>query len=100
LAERLWVVRRRRGGPWDWSRDLREQDGWNEHAAIMDRFVEEGLVLLGGPLDGGREVLHVVRAESEEAIHARLAEDNWTQDGMLVTVSVEGWTLLLDGVGV
>ena len=56
------------------------------HAALMDRFVEE--------------VLHVVRAESKEAVHTRLAEDNWTQNGMLETVSVEGWTTLLDGLGV
>ena len=25
------------------------------------------------------------------------AEDNWTLNGMLETVSVEGWTTLLDG---
>jgi len=92
-------VRRRRGAPWDWSRDLRRQEGWDEHAAIMDRLVEERFILLGGPLEGEREVLHIVRAESEEAIHARLAEDNWTRNGMLETVSVEGWTVLLDGLG-
>jgi uncharacterized protein len=90
-------VRRRRGGPWDWSCDLREQDGFDEHAQVMDRMVEEGFILLGGPLGGEREVLHVVDAPSEEAIHARLAEDNWTQNGMLETVSVERWTILLDG---
>jgi uncharacterized protein YciI len=94
------VVRRRRGGPWDWSRGLREQDGWVEHAEIMDRFVDEGFILLGGPLEDEREVLHVVRAGSSEAVRARLAEDNWTQNGMLETVSVEGWTTLLDSLGV
>jgi uncharacterized protein YciI len=97
VAEHLWAVRRRRGGPWDWSRDLREQeDGWEEHAAFMDRLVGEGFIVLGGPLDGEREVLHIVRAQSEQAIHDRLAEDNWTQDGRLETVSVEGFTVLLD----
>ena len=100
MAEQLWVVRRRRGGPWDWTRELRRQDGWDEHASIMDRFVEEGFILLGGPLEDEREVLHVVRAESKEAIHERLAEDSWTRNGMLETVSVEGWTILLDGVDV
>jgi uncharacterized protein YciI len=97
LARTLWAVRRRRGGPWDWSRDLREQDGFDEHARIMDLMVDDGFILLGGPLDSEREVLQVVDAPSEEAIHARLAEDNWTQNGMLETVSVERWTILLDG---
>jgi uncharacterized protein YciI len=93
----LFVVRRQRGSPWDWSRDMREQDGWDEHAAIMERMVEDGFILLGGPVEGDREVLHVVVAPSAEAVHARLAKDNWTQNGMLETVSVERWTILLDG---
>jgi uncharacterized protein YciI len=97
MARTLWVVRRRRGVPWDFSRDLREQDGFDEHARIMDGWVEDGFTLLGGPLAGEREVLHVVDAPSEDSIHARLAEDNWTQNGMLETVSVERWTILLDG---
>jgi len=63
----------------------------------MDRMVEDGFVLLGGPLEGDHEVLHVVDAPSAEAIQERLATDNWTQNGMLETVSVERWTILLDG---
>ena len=76
---------------------MREQEGWDEHAAIMDRMVEDGFILLGGPVEGDREVLHVAVAPSAEAVHVRLAEDNWTQNGMLETVSVERWTILLDG---
>jgi uncharacterized protein YciI len=100
MARTLWVVRRRRGGPWDWSRDLREQDGWDEHARIMDQMVVDGFILLGGPLEGHREVLHIVEAASKEEVEAKFAEDNWTANGMLTTVSVEGWTTLLDGVRV
>ena len=76
---------------------MRQQDGWDEHAAIMDRMVGDGFIVLGGPLEGDREVLHLVEAPSAEAVHDRLAEDNWTQNGMLETVSVERWTILLDG---
>ena len=93
----LYVVRLERGGPWDWSRDLREQDGWDEHARFMDGLVDEGLIFLGGPLDGDRETLHVVDAPSEEAIRARLAEDPWAENGMLAVKSIERWTILLDG---
>ena len=45
----FFAVRLERGGPWDWSRDLREQDGWNEHARFMDSLVDDGFVVLGGP---------------------------------------------------
>ena len=95
----LYAVRLQRGGPWDWSRDLREQAGWDEHARFMDDLVDAGFVLLGGPLEGGRDVLLIVESESEEAIRERLAEDPWAQCGMLCPVRVERWTVLLDGRG-
>jgi uncharacterized protein YciI len=91
----LFAVRVERGGPWDWSRDLREQEGWDEHARFMNGLVDDGLIVLGGPLEGEREVLHVVNAPSEDEIRARFAADNWAQNGMLTIKSVERWTILL-----
>ncbi len=79
---------------------MREQDGWDDHARFMDGLVEDGFILLGGPLEGGRDTLHVVEAESEEAIRARFAEDPWAASGMLEPAAVEAWTVLLDGLGV
>ena len=76
---------------------MREQAGWDEHARFMDALVEEGFVFLGGPLEGDREVLHIVSAASKEEIERRLADDPWTPNGMLTTVSIERWTILLDG---
>ena len=94
-----YVVRLRRGGPWDWSQDMREQAGWDEHARFMDGLVDAGFVLLAGPLEGGREVLWIVEAESEDVIRERLAEDPWAQSGMLRPARVERWTIVLDGRG-
>jgi hypothetical protein len=93
----LYAVRQRRGGPWDWSRGLREQPGYGDHARFMDGLVESGLVLLGGPLEGDREVLLVIDAPGAESIRKRLAEDPWIADGMLTVESIERWTILLDG---
>ena len=91
-----YVIRVRRGGPWDWSRDMREQTGWDEHARYLDNLVADGFVLLAGPLEGDREVLWIVEAESEEAIRVRMAEDPWAATGMLSPVSIERWTVVLD----
>ncbi|HET8980305.1 MAG TPA: hypothetical protein VFN87_19290 [Solirubrobacteraceae bacterium] len=93
----FFAVRLQRGGPWAWSRGLREQDGWDEHAAFMDSLVEEGFTVLGGPLAGDRDVLLAICAPSEQAVRERLARDNWHQNGMLTITSVEPWTILLDG---
>jgi uncharacterized protein YciI len=98
MAHDLYVVRLERGGPWDWSRGLREQDGFDEHARFMDELVDEGFILLGGPLEGERDTLHVVRARSEQAIRHRLADDPWAANGMLTVKRIEGWTVLLDGL--
>jgi uncharacterized protein YciI len=78
---------------------MREQDGWDEHAAFMDGLVDDGFILLGGPLEGDRDTLHVVDAPSEEAVRARFAEDPWAANGMLTPESVERWTILLDRRG-
>jgi hypothetical protein len=97
----FFAVRLARGGPWDWSRELREQDGWDEHARFMDALVDDGFIVLGGPLGEGenerREILHAVVAASEQSARERLAQDNWARNGMLRLVSIEPWTVLLDG---
>ena len=94
-GKELFIVRVERGGPWDWSKDMREQVEWPEHAQFMNSLVDDGLILLGGPLTGGREAFHVVDAESEEALRARFAEDPWAKNGMLRIISAERWTILL-----
>jgi uncharacterized protein YciI len=96
----LFAVTLERGGPWDWSRGLREQDGFDEHAQFMDALVDDGFILLGGPLEGEREILHVIRAGSEQEVRSRLAADSWHQNGMLAVTSIRSWTVLLDGLGV
>jgi uncharacterized protein YciI len=94
----LYAVRLERGGTWDFSRDMREQEGWDEHARFMDSLVDDRFLLLGGPLEDGRDVLHIVDAPSEAEVRERLAQDNWHRDGMLRVKSVEGWTVVLDGL--
>ena len=91
----LYLVRVERGGPWDWSRDMREQELWPEHAQFMNALVDDGFILLGGPVEGGRDAFHVVDAESEQELRARFAADPWAERGMLRVKSVERWTILL-----
>ena len=82
------------GPDWDPTRGLRQQDSWDEHAAFMDGLVEDGFVLLGGPLGADRALL-IVDATSEEEVRERLAQDPWTPMRMLVVESVERWEVLL-----
>jgi uncharacterized protein YciI len=91
-----YLITHAKGPAWDHSRPRRQQAGWDEHAAFMDSLVEEGIVVLGGPLGegDGEDVLLVVDVESEAIIRARLADDPWA-DGMLTIESVEPWSVWL-----
>jgi uncharacterized protein YciI len=85
-----------RGPNWDESRDIREQQAWDTHAAFMDRLVEDGFILVGGPVGDQRQTLHVVEAADEHEIRRRLAEDPWAQGELLKIGSIEPWALWLD----
>jgi uncharacterized protein len=83
-----YAVIRERGENWNASLPMRQQKGWEKHAAFMDALADDGFVVLGGPLgDGEVKFLHIVAAESEQAIEARLADDPWTPLQLLRTAS-------------
>jgi hypothetical protein len=90
----VFVLIRERGPNWDHSCGLREQDAWHEHATFMEGLASEGFVHLGGPL-GADHVMHVIVADGEEQIRARLAADPWEPMGLLRNVSIERWHILL-----
>ena len=91
-----YLITLAKGPAWDHSRPRRQQAGWDEHAAFMDALVDEGVVVLGGPVgDGdGEEVMLVVDAGSQAVIRARLADDPWADD-MLTIESVKPWSVWL-----
>ena len=85
------------GPGWDNALPIRKQDGWREHAAFMDGLVQEGLIIVGGPLGTGERTMHLVEAADESRIKARLGEDPWASMGLLRIGSIEKWELWLDG---
>ena len=94
IMRRLFAVIRSRGAGWDEARALEMQDGWNAHAQFMNALAAEGFVLVGGPLEGTRETLLAVRAESEGEIRRRLSDDPWGED-MLKLSRIAPWLLRL-----
>ena len=91
----LFAVIRSRGPAWQNGRPLEQQEKWTEHAAFMDALVDDGFVLLGGPLEGTSDVLLIIRAESPEEIEARLAADVWAKRKLLLPKQIIPWTLRL-----
>jgi uncharacterized protein YciI len=75
---------------------MEEQSKWPAHAAFMDARVDEGFVVLGGPLADEERVVLAVEAESKDAVRATLARDPWSETHLRVD-AIERWTIRLDG---
>ena len=95
MSRKLFAVINMRGPKWEDTKPMEEHEGWRAHADFMNTLVAEGFVLLGGPLAGTRDVLLIVRAESEAEIEARLADDVWVVNDLLQRRSIAPWTLRL-----
>ena len=93
--KRFFVVLRSHGPAFVEAAPLEEQAGWEEHAAFMDALVEDGFVVLGGPLEGTRDALLVVHAADPDEIERRLAADPWCKSGLLVPKQISPWRIRL-----
>ena len=78
---------------------MTDQVAWPEHAAFMNLLVDEGFIVLGGPVGEGERVLLVVSADNETAIRRRIEADPWTPLGLLPIATIEAWRVLLGSPG-
>ncbi|HTE38432.1 MAG TPA: YciI family protein [Reyranella sp.] len=95
MSSSIFAVLRTRGPSWNDAAAMEQQVDWRGHADFMNQLVSEGVILLGGPLTGTRDVLLIVRAGNEAEVDARLAADCWTVNGLLRTVRIDPWWLRL-----
>ena len=92
-----FVVINEQGPQWDGKRSMRDQKGWDEHAEFMDALEADHFVLLGGPLGNypKHRAMLIIGAPSEQVLHKRLAEDPWMKAGVLRTIQIYSWEILL-----
>jgi len=93
--QQLFAVICHRGPAWRTGLPLEDQAEWDAHASFMDALVEEGFVVLGGPLETTSEVLLIFRSHSPEEIQQRLAADPWHKMDLLRLGRITPWTLRL-----
>jgi uncharacterized protein YciI len=80
----------------DFSKGTREQPLWDEHAAFIDKLVDDGSILMGGPLvDEGGSLL-ILNAEDENEVREKLKNDPWAEHGILKLQSVKRWEIFID----
>jgi hypothetical protein len=62
----------------------------------MDGLVDDGLIILGGPVGDGEQTLHAVEAADENEVKERLAADPWAAARLIRIGTIEPWTFWLD----
>ena len=84
----------------DPSKGTREQPFWDEHVVFIDRLVDEGFILMGGPLVGRdglpQGALLIVNAQDENEVTDKLKDDPWFERGILKLESVRRWEIFID----
>jgi uncharacterized protein YciI len=84
----------------DFSKGTREQPFWDEHAKFIDPLVDDGFILMGGPLVDEAEMpqgaLLIVNAEDENEVREKLKNDPWFEHGILKLESVKRWEIFID----
>jgi len=93
--KRLFAAILHRGPAYQPSQPLEAQQEWEAHRTFMNALVEDGYVVLGGPLEGTSEVLLVFRAASPEEIMSRWSEDPWAKLDLLRVSRIMPWDLRL-----
>jgi uncharacterized protein YciI len=80
----------------DLAKGTREQVHWDDHAAFIDGLVDEGFMVLGGPLADEGGAMIVVRAESEADVRERLRKDPWYVHGVLQLERIRRWEIFVN----
>jgi uncharacterized protein YciI len=80
----------------DPSKATRKQPLWDEHATFIDQLIDEGFILMGGPLVDEGGAMLIVNADGEGEVRERLKNDPWFQHGILKLESVKRWQIFID----
>ena len=94
----MFAVTTAKGPAWDHGSSIRDQARWDEHAAFANGLVDNGVVVLGGPVeddDVNVVALLAVMATDEQEVRSLFAADPWIEAGILVLASVRSWTMWL-----
>ena len=97
--KKVFAVINTRGPNWNDDKPMEEQGDWRAHADFMNALVDDGFMVLGGPLLGTRDVLLIVRATDEAEIEGRLDKDIWVVKGLLCRCQIAPWWLRLGSRG-
>ena len=85
------------GPNWDYSKGVREQAYWDEHAQFIDDLFARGVVFMAGPFaPEGTGALVILNLDTTEEAYAIYANDPWKHQQILQVAEAREWTIFLD----
>ncbi len=85
-----------RAGPTWTGGNVREQPGWDEHAAFVDGLVERGTMVMGGPYSDDSGSLILLEGVDASEAERLLADDPFMRNGVFVLEAIRTWDIFVD----
>lgn len=92
------VVRVKAGPAWADGGPPEAQPGWDEHATFVDALVDEGTIVMGGPLSDYSGSIVILEGITREEGLALMNRDPFVQNGVFIVEDVADWTVYVDSL--
>jgi len=90
------IVRFRAGPTWEAGGAVREQPGWDAHAAFVDGLVERGTLVMGGPYSDTSGTMMLLEGVDADQAARILADDPFIANGVFLLEEIREWTIFVD----
>jgi uncharacterized protein YciI len=93
---RRLIVRFRAGPTWEPGAPVREQPGWDAHAAFVDGLVARGTLVMGGPYSDNSGTMMLLEGVDAAEAERILADDPFIENGVFLLDEIREWTIFVD----
>jgi uncharacterized protein YciI len=90
------IVRFRAGPTWEPGGPVREQPGWDAHAAFVDALVEQGTLVMGGPYSDNSGTMMLLEGVDAAEAERILADDPFIENRVFLLDEIREWTIFVD----
>jgi uncharacterized protein YciI len=84
------------GPNWDDTKEVEEQQFWDEHVKFVDELFAQGKVVITGPIVDYDRIVIIYEAKNESEIRITFKDDPFLKNGILFLESVMEWKIRLD----
>jgi uncharacterized protein YciI len=83
-------------GPTWLTGSVREQPGWDAHAAFVDDLVARGTIVMGGAFADDSGSMILLEGIDQPSAERLLAEDPFIRNGVFVVGGIRTWDVFVD----